>query len=191
MRKLLTGGIAIAAILLASVAGYRLGAGTWPDPRTLDDGRPLRRPSPCRPPRRKSARCSTGSTRTTTPISPPSRRRPATAVTTSPSTTTRRPTSPQAKPKEPPKGAGGAPKKILYYRNPMGLPDTSPVPKKDWMGMDYIPVYEGEEDEPRHGQGQRRQDAERSACARSPQRCAASCGRSVRPASPSPTSARC
>ena len=36
-------------------------------------------------------------------------------------------------------------KKLLYYRNPMGLPDTSPVPKKDQMGMDYIPVYEGEE----------------------------------------------
>lgn len=34
--------------------------------------------------------------------------------------------------------------KILYYRNPMGLPDTSPVPKKDPMGMDYLPVYEGE-----------------------------------------------
>jgi Cu(I)/Ag(I) efflux system membrane fusion protein len=34
--------------------------------------------------------------------------------------------------------------KILFYRNPMGLPDTSPVPKKDSMGMDYIPVYEGE-----------------------------------------------
>src|SRR5437763_4114115 len=33
---------------------------------------------------------------------------------------------------------------ILYYRNPMGLPDTSPVPKKDSMGMDYIPVYESE-----------------------------------------------
>jgi RND family efflux transporter MFP subunit len=32
--------------------------------------------------------------------------------------------------------------KILYYRNPMGLPDTSTVPKKDSMGMDYIPVYE-------------------------------------------------
>jgi Cu(I)/Ag(I) efflux system membrane fusion protein len=32
---------------------------------------------------------------------------------------------------------------ILYYRNPMGLPDTSPVPKQDSMGMDYIPVYEG------------------------------------------------
>ncbi|MBP1886338.1 efflux RND transporter periplasmic adaptor subunit [Sinorhizobium mexicanum] len=35
-------------------------------------------------------------------------------------------------------------KKILYYRNPMGLPDTSSTPKKDPMGMDYIPVYEGE-----------------------------------------------
>jgi Cu(I)/Ag(I) efflux system membrane fusion protein len=40
-----------------------------------------------------------------------------------------------------PKGKG----KILYYRNPMGHPDTSPVPKKDSMGMDYIPVHEGEE----------------------------------------------
>lgn len=38
-----------------------------------------------------------------------------------------------------------APRKVLYYRNPMGLPDTSPVPKKDPMGMDYVPVYEGED----------------------------------------------
>jgi Cu(I)/Ag(I) efflux system membrane fusion protein len=45
--------------------------------------------------------------------------------------------------KKPP--AAGGPRKVLYYRNPMGLPDTSPVPKKDWMGMDYIAVYEGEE----------------------------------------------
>jgi membrane fusion protein, copper/silver efflux system len=36
-------------------------------------------------------------------------------------------------------------RKIKYYRNPMGLPDTSPTPKKDSMGMDYIPVYEGED----------------------------------------------
>ena len=36
-------------------------------------------------------------------------------------------------------------RKIKYYRNPMGLPDTSPVPKKDSMGMDYIPVYEDED----------------------------------------------
>ncbi len=42
--------------------------------------------------------------------------------------------------------SGKKERKLLYYRNPMGLPDTSPVPKKDPMGMDYIPVYEGEED---------------------------------------------
>jgi Cu(I)/Ag(I) efflux system membrane fusion protein len=43
--------------------------------------------------------------------------------------------------------AGGSAKpagRILYYKNPMGLPDTSPVPKKDSMGMDYIPVYASE-----------------------------------------------
>jgi Cu(I)/Ag(I) efflux system membrane fusion protein len=43
-----------------------------------------------------------------------------------------------------PAAAAGADHKILYYRNPMGLPDTSPVPKKDSMGMDYIPVYADE-----------------------------------------------
>ncbi len=37
-------------------------------------------------------------------------------------------------------------RKILYYRNPMGLPDSSPTPKKDPMGMDYIPVFAGEDE---------------------------------------------
>lgn len=37
---------------------------------------------------------------------------------------------------------------ILYYKNPMGQPDTSPVPKKDSMGMDYIPVYASAASEP-------------------------------------------
>lgn len=37
-----------------------------------------------------------------------------------------------------------AERKPLYYRNPMGLADTSPVPKKDSMGMDYIAVYADE-----------------------------------------------
>lgn len=41
--------------------------------------------------------------------------------------------------------AGGAQHKIKYYRNPMGLADTSPTPKKDSMGMDYIAVYEGDD----------------------------------------------
>lgn len=49
----------------------------------------------------------------------------------------------------PPIGAPAGPEKkqILYYRNPMGLPDISPVPKKDSMGMDYQPVYAGEEED--------------------------------------------
>lgn len=38
-----------------------------------------------------------------------------------------------------------AKRKVLYYRNPMGLPDTSPLPKQDSMGMDYTPVYADEE----------------------------------------------
>ncbi len=41
--------------------------------------------------------------------------------------------------------ASPADRKIKYYRNPMGLPDTSLVPKKDSMGMDFIPVYEDED----------------------------------------------
>lgn len=51
------------------------------------------------------------------------------------------------------KGASAAPtsdssRKVAYYRNPMGLPDRSDVPKKDSMGMDYIPVYEDEVSQP-------------------------------------------
>lgn len=32
--------------------------------------------------------------------------------------------------------------RVKFYRNPMGAPDVSAVPKKDAMGMDYIPVCE-------------------------------------------------
>lgn len=50
-------------------------------------------------------------------------------------------------------GAASAPRarKIKFYRNPMGLPDTSPVPKKDNMGMDYLPVYAGGDDAADYG----------------------------------------
>ena len=50
----------------------------------------------------------------------------------------------QAKDAGSPSATAEPSKKIHYYRNPMGLPDTSPVPKKDSMGMDYLPVYEGD-----------------------------------------------
>ncbi len=48
-------------------------------------------------------------------------------------------------PSQPAANGAEQPRRILYYRNPMGLADTSPVPKKDSMGMDYIAVYEGGE----------------------------------------------
>lgn len=35
--------------------------------------------------------------------------------------------------------------KILYYRNPMNPEITSPVAMQDSMGMDYVPVYEEEQ----------------------------------------------
>jgi Cu(I)/Ag(I) efflux system membrane fusion protein len=37
--------------------------------------------------------------------------------------------------------AGRPEHKLLFYRSPMNASDTSPVPKKDSMGMDYVPVY--------------------------------------------------
>ena len=146
MRKLLTGGIAITAMLAATVAGYRLGAGTWPDPRQW-----------------------------TSPSNPEAAALPAAASKERkvlywkhPDNDTDFAAAPKktgdgrdyvavyddqeadfavVRLKEPTKVDGGAPKKVLFYRNPMGLPDTSPVPKKDWMGMDYIAVYEGEADD--------------------------------------------
>ena len=56
-------------------------------------------------------------------------------------------TAAAAEPAKTATAAEAAARKVLYYRNPMGLPDTSPVPKKDSMGMDYIPVYDGPEEE--------------------------------------------
>ncbi len=45
---------------------------------------------------------------------------------------------------------GGGPeakeRKIKFYRSPMDPKQTSPTPRKDEMGMDYVPVYEDEVD---------------------------------------------
>jgi Cu(I)/Ag(I) efflux system membrane fusion protein len=51
----------------------------------------------------------------------------------------------------PPAAKGTAPdgqRRVLYYKAPMG-PETSPVPMKDSMGMDYLPVYEAPGETPR------------------------------------------
>ncbi len=45
-------------------------------------------------------------------------------------------------------GGGEGGRKVLFYRNPMNPAVTSPVPAKDEMGMDYIPVY-AEEKKPK------------------------------------------
>jgi len=37
---------------------------------------------------------------------------------------------------------GASARKIKFYRSPMNPEQTSPVPKKDEMGMEYIPVYD-------------------------------------------------
>ena len=36
-------------------------------------------------------------------------------------------------------------RRVLFYRSPMDPKVTSPVPRKDEMGMDYVPVHEGDE----------------------------------------------
>ncbi|MFA6186446.1 MAG: efflux RND transporter periplasmic adaptor subunit [Phycisphaerae bacterium] len=52
----------------------------------------------------------------------------------------------QAPPNQPVAGekAASGEKKMRFYRNPMDPTVTSPVPMKDRMGMDYVPVYEEE-----------------------------------------------
>jgi membrane fusion protein, copper/silver efflux system len=43
-----------------------------------------------------------------------------------------------------PGGSTAAERKILFYRSPMDPKQTSPTPRKDEMGMDYVPVYSDE-----------------------------------------------
>jgi len=41
--------------------------------------------------------------------------------------------------------AGRGERTILFYRSPMNPNQTSPTPRKDEMGMDYVPVYQDEQ----------------------------------------------
>ncbi len=138
MNRSLLAGAAIVAVLAAAVAGYRAGTGQWPGLTTV-------------------------TAVTAPPVSVTANRmvlywkHPDGVAEYSPTATKTadgRDFLPvyedeekgfAGKPAPPPQNAHSD-RKPLYYRNPMGLPDTSPVPKKDWMGMDYIPVYEGEDE---------------------------------------------
>lgn len=145
MRKFLIAGIAIAATLAAAVAGYRLGAGMWPDTSAWTTGpAPEAAAMPIASPKERKVvywRHPDSDTDFSAESKMADDGRPYVPVYED-----QEADFAEAKPKQLSIDAAG-PKKLLYYRNPMGLPDTSPVPKKDWMGMDYIPVYEGEDED--------------------------------------------
>lgn len=139
MNRSLLAGAAIVAVLASAVAGYRIGTGQWPNLTA-----PISVSAP--PPSVSSAN------RTALYFKHPDGK--AEYSPTPAKTVDGRDFLPvyadeekdfAAEPAPQPQNAH-ADRKPVYYRNPMGLPDTSPVPKKDWMGMDYIPVYEGEDD---------------------------------------------
>jgi Cu(I)/Ag(I) efflux system membrane fusion protein len=144
MRKVMLWGIAIAAILSGVAGGYRLGSGQWPTWHAIALAALSEKPA---------ASEAAPADRTVlywkhpdgaSDFSPAPKKTPD-GRDYVPVYEDQEADFKGAKPKQSAdakKGKG----KVLYYRNPMGLPDTSPVPKKDWMGMDYIPVYEGEEE---------------------------------------------
>ncbi len=120
MTKTFITGTAIAAVLIAAVGGYRAGTGTWPHLKSSSPVTSMDNPAVASD---SHAGSHSGDDAAMTSV-----------TTETPATTL--PAAPSAK---------SEPAKLLYYRNPMGLPDTSPTPKKDEMGMDYIPVYADEE----------------------------------------------
>jgi Cu(I)/Ag(I) efflux system membrane fusion protein len=150
MKRIFKFVLLLAAAAAIAAGAYRLGAGNWPTPLALvekigDAGSAV----PTQAPRRVLYWRD--------PDGKPAYS--ATAVKTTdgrayvPVHEDEEPPLPGDRPSAPAKAAAAdakadsGEKKILYYRNPMGLPDTSPVPKKDSMNMDYIPVYEGEDDD--------------------------------------------
>lgn len=144
MFRTVIAGIALVAILAGGVAGYRLGAGAWPAlsaawlVKTADS---------------TDAKGAGPAARTVLYWKHPDGeadfsaepRKTADGRDYVPVYDDQEADFKKGKPKHAAKDKSAS-RKILYYRNPMGLADTSPVPKKDWMGMDYIPVYEGEDD---------------------------------------------
>jgi Cu(I)/Ag(I) efflux system membrane fusion protein len=146
MAKIMLWGIAIVAILSGVAGGYRLGSGQWPTWHTiaaLGEKRAASEEAPAERPilywKHPDGVADFSATAKKTPD----------GRDYLPIFEDQEGDFKDAKAKPATDGGIGTKngkRKVLYYRNPMGLPDTSPVPKKDWMGMDYIPVYEGEEE---------------------------------------------
>ncbi|HEX2842174.1 efflux RND transporter periplasmic adaptor subunit [Hyphomicrobium sp.] len=134
MNRSLLAGAAIAAVLASAAAGYLAGTGTWPILRATEPHAPVSQENrkvlywkhPDGTADYSPTAAKTADGRDFVPVYENQEKDFA-----------GKPVPPQQAQSD---------RKPLYYRNPMGLPDTSPVPKKDWMGMDYIPVYEGEDE---------------------------------------------
>jgi membrane fusion protein, copper/silver efflux system len=148
MRKFLLRGIALAAILAGAVGGYRLGAGDWPSWHSILHHSPDQRSQPPAPAEASPAERTILYWKNPDGEADfsPAPKKTADGRDYEPVFEEQEEDFKEAKAQQAAK-AKNANRKVLYYRNPMGLPDTSPVPKKDWMGMDYIAVYEGEEDD--------------------------------------------
>lgn len=147
MRTLLVAGASALALFASAAAGYRLGTGEWPDTAILTrlGGKPelqTKGGGAKSPPGNRTVLYWRHPDK---PDYAPAPKKTEDGRDYLPVYENEEPPLAGTKPPEP-ETAAKTDRKILYYRNPMGLPDTSPVPKKDWMGMDYIPVYEEEED---------------------------------------------
>jgi Cu(I)/Ag(I) efflux system membrane fusion protein len=151
MRKLVFVLAGLLIVLVPTAVGYRIGTGHWPSIPSSDNSEGAPQPG-------SASTTPSASGRILYWKDPDGK----SAYAANPTKTAdgrdyvavhenEEPPLPGDKPAAAPTAAGDSgstgERKIKYYRNPMGLPDTSPVPKKDWMNMDYIPVYEGEEEE--------------------------------------------
>jgi membrane fusion protein, copper/silver efflux system len=145
MLKIVLWGIAIAAILSGVVGGYRLGSGQWPTWHAITLATLVEKPATGDPAPAELAVLYWKHPDGAADFSPTAKMTPD-GRDYLPVFEDQEADFKDTKPKPDAKNGKNAKGKLLYYRNPMGLPDTSPVPKKDWMGMDYIPVYEGEEE---------------------------------------------
>ena len=139
--------LTLAGAALCLVGGYRLSTGHWPGPADLPGETAVVQPakSDIAKPRERTAlywRDPDGK-----PIYSIARLRTEDGRSFVPVLDNQEPDFPENKTLATSAPAADGPKKIKYYRNPMGLPDTSPTPKKDSMNMDYLPVYEGEDED--------------------------------------------
>src|SRR6266849_3322593 len=142
MRKAIIAGAAIAAALAIGITGYRFGAGTWPIPFATQERLPSPSQAVAAAPERNILYWKDPDGK---PAYSPSPKKTAAGKDYLPVYDDQEPNFSGAKTAAAP--AKGGPRKIIGYKNPMGLPDVSPVPKKDSMGMDYLPMYEGDDDD--------------------------------------------